>query len=165
MRQRNEREKLAPRIGHEHLRIAEITAATCATERHYTVRELAATWKLSPSTETRIFRDEPGRVEDRYGECPSRSPRARDAPNSGVRCSTGLSKAGGAVNVRPWLPKPDSTHLPSSPAAALMAATYVSVSSRRSRHSAQISRCSSSGSNSASRRVRMAYRSRSSSEA
>ncbi len=60
MRQRNERNRLASRIGHEHLRIAEMTAATCATERHYTVKELAATWKLSPSTVTRIFRDEPG---------------------------------------------------------------------------------------------------------
>ena len=60
MRQRNEREKLASRIGYEHLRIAEITAATCATERHYAVRELAATWKVSPNTVTRIFRDEPG---------------------------------------------------------------------------------------------------------
>ena len=60
MRQRSEREKLASRIGHEHLRIAEITAATCAAERHYTVKELAATWQLSPSTVTRIFRDEPG---------------------------------------------------------------------------------------------------------
>ena len=60
MRQINEREKLASRIGHEHLQIAEMTAATCATERHYTVRELAATWKVSPNTVTRIFRDEPG---------------------------------------------------------------------------------------------------------
>ena len=60
MRQRNEREKLASRIGPEHLRIAEITAATCATLRHYTVVEIAATWKLSPNTVTRIFRDEPG---------------------------------------------------------------------------------------------------------
>jgi len=60
MRQRNERDRLASRIGHDDLRIAEMTAATCATERHYTVKELAVTWKLSPSTVTRIFRDEPG---------------------------------------------------------------------------------------------------------
>ena len=60
MRQRIEQDKLASRIGHEQVRIAEMTAATCATERHYTVRELAATWKLSPNTVTRIFRDEPG---------------------------------------------------------------------------------------------------------
>lgn len=60
MRQRNDRDRLASRIGHEQLRIAEMTAATCANERHYTAKELALAWNVSPSTVTRIFRDEPG---------------------------------------------------------------------------------------------------------
>ncbi len=60
MRERNERERLASRIGHEQLRIAELTASTGALERHYTVQELGEMWKLSPSTVTRLFRDEPG---------------------------------------------------------------------------------------------------------
>lgn len=29
-------------------------------ERHYTVQEIAAFWRLDPSTVRRIFRDEPG---------------------------------------------------------------------------------------------------------
>jgi hypothetical protein len=60
MRNRQERERLAARLGEEHLRIAEMTAATGAGERHYTVRELGALWKLSTSSIARIFRDEPG---------------------------------------------------------------------------------------------------------
>jgi AraC-like DNA-binding protein len=97
MRQRNEREKLASRIGHEHLQIAEMTAATCATERHYTVKELAAMWKLSPNTVTRIFRDEPG-VLIIGREHARRGHRGYVTfANSGIRCSTALPKAGGAV--------------------------------------------------------------------
>ncbi len=60
MRHRNESDRLALRLGQEHLRIAEATAATGAIERHYTVKELGALWKLSSSTVIRIFRDEPG---------------------------------------------------------------------------------------------------------
>jgi hypothetical protein len=60
MRRRNESDQLALRLGQEHLRIAEATAATGAIERHYTVKELGALWKLSGSTVIKIFRDEPG---------------------------------------------------------------------------------------------------------
>ena len=60
MRQRNEGEGLASRLGHERLRIAEAIANTGAMERHYTVKELAALWKLSANTVTRIFREELG---------------------------------------------------------------------------------------------------------
>ena len=60
MRQRQERDRLAARLVEEHLRIAEMTAATGAVERHYTAKEVGALWKLSTSTITRIFRDEPG---------------------------------------------------------------------------------------------------------
>src|ERR1019366_6554050 len=58
MRHRNDR--LAARLGHEHLRIAEATPSTGALERHYTVKEIGAVWRLSASSITRIFRDEPG---------------------------------------------------------------------------------------------------------
>lgn len=37
MRHRNESDRLASRLGQEHLRIAEVTAATGAIKRHYTV--------------------------------------------------------------------------------------------------------------------------------
>ena len=60
MRHRNESDQLALRFGQEHLRIAEATAATGVIERHYTVKELGALWKLSSSTVIKIFRDEPG---------------------------------------------------------------------------------------------------------
>lgn len=60
MRQRNERDRLAFTLGHEHIRIAELTAGTGAVERHYTVKELGTLWKLSSNTVTRLFRDEPG---------------------------------------------------------------------------------------------------------
>ena len=60
MRQRNEHEQLALRLGLEHLRIADATAKTDALQRHYTIKELATSWNVSTSTITRIFRDEPG---------------------------------------------------------------------------------------------------------
>jgi len=60
MRLRNERERLASRLGQDHLLIAEATASTGAIERHYKVKELAALWKLSTDTVIRLFRDEPG---------------------------------------------------------------------------------------------------------
>jgi transcriptional regulator GlxA family with amidase domain len=60
MRRQAEREQLASRLGHEHLRIAEATAQTGAVERHYTVKDLGALWKLSTTTVARLFRDEPG---------------------------------------------------------------------------------------------------------
>ena len=60
MRQRNDRERLASRIGHEQLRIAEAVATKGAIERHYTVQEIGELWNLHPSTITRLFRDEPG---------------------------------------------------------------------------------------------------------
>ncbi len=41
MRERNEREHLATRLGHDHLWIAEVTAPTTgAIERHYSVKEI-----------------------------------------------------------------------------------------------------------------------------
>ena len=79
MRQRNEGERLALRIGREHLRIAEGMANAGAVERHYTVKELAALWKLSANTVTRIFRDELGVL--RIG---------RDRPRRGRRSYTTL---------------------------------------------------------------------------
>ena len=60
MRHRNDCDRLAARLGHEYLRIAEATASTGALERHYTVKEIVAVWMLSASSITRIFRDEPG---------------------------------------------------------------------------------------------------------
>jgi len=60
MRERNEREREASRIGHEHLRIAELTRSNGAVERHYTVPEISTLWKLSGSSIIRIFQDEPG---------------------------------------------------------------------------------------------------------
>jgi transcriptional regulator GlxA family with amidase domain len=60
MRQRNDRERLAARLGHGHLRIAEIVGTSGALERHYSVQEIAELWQLSRTTVARIFRDEPG---------------------------------------------------------------------------------------------------------
>ena len=60
MRRRSERKHPISRSGEEQLRIAEETAHTGATERHYTVQELSEVWKLSSATITRMFRDEPG---------------------------------------------------------------------------------------------------------
>ena len=60
MRQRNDRERLASRIGHDQLRIAEAVGINGAMERHYTVQEIGELWKLSANTVTRLFRDEPG---------------------------------------------------------------------------------------------------------
>jgi hypothetical protein len=60
MRERNQRERLASSLGHEHLRIAEATSSTGAIERHYTPREISSLWKLHASSIIRIFRDEPG---------------------------------------------------------------------------------------------------------
>lgn len=60
MRQRTERDRLAARLGHEQLRIAEAMGPTVAVERHYTVKELATIWKLSGTSISRLFRDEPG---------------------------------------------------------------------------------------------------------
>jgi hypothetical protein len=59
MRERNERDRLGA-CWHEHLRVAEATATTGATERHYTVKEIGALWKLSTTTLIRLFRHEPG---------------------------------------------------------------------------------------------------------
>ena len=64
MRQRNERERLASRLGHDHLRIAEVASQTSTLEHHYTVQELGMLWRLSTSTINRIFRDEPGVLHD-----------------------------------------------------------------------------------------------------
>jgi hypothetical protein len=60
MRDRNERERLASRLGHEHLRIAETVGATGALERHYSVQEIGELWQLSGTTVARLFRNEPG---------------------------------------------------------------------------------------------------------
>lgn len=60
MRQRKDRERLASRLGHEHLRIAEMVSTNCALERHYSVQEIGELWQLSSTTVTRLFRDEPG---------------------------------------------------------------------------------------------------------
>jgi len=60
MRYRNDRERLASRIGHDHLRIAETVRVDVAMERHYTVQELGALWRVSRDTIIRIFREEPG---------------------------------------------------------------------------------------------------------
>jgi hypothetical protein len=60
MRRRNARDEIASRIGHEQLRVAEITGATGGIERHYTVQEISEMWQLSGTTVTRLFRDEPG---------------------------------------------------------------------------------------------------------
>jgi hypothetical protein len=60
MWQKNQREELASRLGHEHLRIAEIVGTNGALERHYSVQELSEVWNVSGSTITRLFRDEPG---------------------------------------------------------------------------------------------------------
>jgi hypothetical protein len=57
MRERNERERLATRLGHEHLRIAEATVTTGAIERHFSVKEIGALWKLSTTTVARLFRE------------------------------------------------------------------------------------------------------------
>jgi hypothetical protein len=73
MRERNERERLALRLGEDHLRVAQATAATGAIERHYTVQEIGALWNLSPSTISRMFRDEPGVLK--IGRNPSRRAR------------------------------------------------------------------------------------------
>jgi hypothetical protein len=79
MRYRQERERHAARLGEEHLRIAEMTAATGAVERHYTVKELGALWKLSTATVARLFRDEPGVLKI-----------GRDQPRRGRRSYTTL---------------------------------------------------------------------------
>jgi hypothetical protein len=79
MRQRQERERLAARLGEEHLRIAEMTAATGAVERHYTAKELGALWKLSTTTVARLFHDEPGVLKI-----------GRDKPRRGRRSYTTL---------------------------------------------------------------------------
>jgi len=55
MRQRGERERLASRLGHEQLRIAEATVGAGAVERHYTVKDLGALRKLSTTTVARLF--------------------------------------------------------------------------------------------------------------
>ena len=60
MRQQSERDRLAARLGHEHLRIAEAIGQSTVMERHYTVKEVAVLWRLSASSITRLFRDEPG---------------------------------------------------------------------------------------------------------
>ena len=60
MRQKNERERLASRLGHDYLRIAEATSNAGAVERHFAVNEVGTLWKLSATTVARIFRDEPG---------------------------------------------------------------------------------------------------------
>ena len=60
MRQRSERDRVAARLGHEHLRIAEAMGTSAVLERHYTLKELGAVWNLSTDTIARLFRDEPG---------------------------------------------------------------------------------------------------------
>lgn len=60
MRRKNDRDRLAFEIGHEHLRIAEVTGSNGATERHYTAKEVAEIWNLSRSSIIRIFQAEPG---------------------------------------------------------------------------------------------------------
>jgi hypothetical protein len=70
MRQRNDRERLASRIGHDQLRIAEAVGTNGAMERHYTVQEIGELWNLHPSTITRLFRDEPGVLK--FGSMQSR---------------------------------------------------------------------------------------------
>jgi AraC-like DNA-binding protein len=79
MRQRGERERLASRLGHEQLRIAEATAGAGAVERHYTVKDLAALSKLSTTTVARLFRNEPGVLKI-----------GRDQPRRGRRSNTTL---------------------------------------------------------------------------
>lgn len=87
MRQRAEGEQLAPRLGHERLRIAEATANTGAFERHYAVQDLGALWKLSPSTVARLFRDEPGalKIGRRQARRGRRSYTTWRIPESGVQ--------------------------------------------------------------------------------
>jgi hypothetical protein len=70
MRDRNDRERLASRIGHEQLRIAETIGTAAALERHYTVQEIGEAWQLSGTTVARLFRDEPGVLK--IGRGPSR---------------------------------------------------------------------------------------------
>jgi hypothetical protein len=60
MRERNERDRLAFQVGHDHLRIADAVSVSGAMERHYRVKELAALWRLSRDSIARIFGDEPG---------------------------------------------------------------------------------------------------------
>ena len=60
MRRRSERDRLAARLGHEHLRIAEAMGTSAVLERHYTVKELGAIWMLSRDSITKMFRDDPG---------------------------------------------------------------------------------------------------------
>src|SRR5580658_3613962 len=60
MRQRNQRDRIAFQIGHEHLRVADAVGVHGALERHYTAKELGTLWNLSRDSIVRIFRDEPG---------------------------------------------------------------------------------------------------------
>lgn len=76
MRQRNERDLMAFQVGHEHLRIGEITGTSGAVERHYTAKELSALWSLSRSSIIRIFQDEPGVLRISPGK-PRRGRRTR----------------------------------------------------------------------------------------
>jgi predicted transcriptional regulator len=50
--------------GHARIEFAMIEAGTLA-ERHFTVKELAALWNLSPAAIRRLFQNEPGVL--RYG--------------------------------------------------------------------------------------------------
>jgi len=60
MRQESERNRLAARLGHDYLKMIEAMGPSTVVERHYTVKELAAIWRLSSSSIIRLFRDEPG---------------------------------------------------------------------------------------------------------
>lgn len=73
MRERNERDRPASRLGHEQLRIAEEIGTAAAMERHYTVQEIGEAWQLSVTTIARLFRDEPGVLK--IGRGPSRRSR------------------------------------------------------------------------------------------